>query len=57
MFLGEETTVTYGNKCSGTNYILATKGAALYTGGLLVHKNIIIMTTHPMTREANHEVG
>ena len=34
LFLGEETTVAYGDKCSGTNHILPTKGAAKYTGGL-----------------------
>ena len=38
LFIGEETTVTYGDKCSGTNHILPTKGAAHYTGGLSVHK-------------------
>ena len=38
LFVGEETTVTYGDKCSGTNHILPTKGAAHYTGGLSVHK-------------------
>ena len=26
LFIGEETTVTYGDKCSGTNHILPTKG-------------------------------
>ncbi|CAG0911019.1 unnamed protein product, partial [Cyprideis torosa] len=34
LFVGEETTVTYGDKCSGTNHILPTKGAGRYTGGL-----------------------
>jgi sulfopropanediol 3-dehydrogenase len=27
LFLGEETTVAFGDKCSGTNHILPTKGA------------------------------
>ena len=27
LFVGEETTVAYGDKCSGTNHILPTKGA------------------------------
>ena len=36
LFLGEETTVAYGDKCSGTNHILPTKGAGKYTGGLFV---------------------
>ena len=57
LFVGEETTVTYGDKCSGTNHILPTKGAAHYTGGLSVHKYLKIVTTQRMTREANREVG
>ena len=36
LFIGEETTVAYGDKCSGTNHILPTKGAGRYTGGLFV---------------------
>ena len=36
--LGEETTVTYGDKCSGPNHILPTKGAAKYTGGIICWK-------------------
>ncbi|MGB1035988.1 MAG: histidinol dehydrogenase, partial [Candidatus Puniceispirillales bacterium] len=40
LFLGEETTVAYGDKCSGTNHILPTKGAGRYTGGLFVGKFI-----------------
>ena len=57
LFIGEETTVTYGDKCSGTNHILPTKGAAHYTGGLSVHKFMKIVTTQRMTQEANREVG
>jgi len=57
LFVGEETTVTYGDKCSGTNHILPTKGAAHYTGGLSVHKFIKVVTTQRMTREANRDVG
>jgi len=57
LFIGEETTVTCGDKCSGTNHILPTKGAAHYTGGLSVHKYMKIVTTQRMTREANREVG
>ena len=40
LFIGEETTVAYGDKCSGTNHILPTKGAGKYTGGLFVGKFI-----------------
>ena len=57
LFIGEETTVSYGDKCSGTNHILPTKGAAHYTGGLSVHKFLKIVTTQRMTQEANREVG
>ncbi len=57
LFVGEETTVTFGDKCSGTNHILPTKGAARYTGGLSVGKFIKTVTTQRMTREANREVA
>ena len=57
LFIGEETTVSFGDKCSGTNHILPTKGAARYTGGLSVHKYMKIVTTQHMTREANREVA
>ena len=57
LFVGEETTVTFGDKCSGTNHILPTKGAAHYTGGLSVHKFMKIVTTQRMTREANKSVA
>ncbi len=57
LFIGEETTVTYGDKCSGTNHILPTKGAAHYTGGLSVHKFLKVVTIQRMTREANRDVG
>lgn len=57
LFLGEETTVSFGDKCSGTNHILPTKQAGRYTGGLSVHKFIKVVTTQRMTREANREVA
>ncbi len=57
LFIGEETTVTYGDKCSGTNHILPTKGAAHYTGGLSVHKFMKVVTTQRMTQKANRDVG
>jgi len=57
LFVGEETTVTYGDKCSGTNHILPTKGAGRYTGGLSASKFVKTVTTQRMTREANREVG
>jgi len=57
LFLGEETTVAYGDKASGPNHILPTKGAARYTGGLSVGKFIKTVTWQRMTREANQDVG
>ncbi len=57
LFVGEEATVTYGDKISGTNHILPTKGAAKYTGGLSVHKFIKVLTTQRMTKEATREIG
>ncbi|MEO0495807.1 MAG: histidinol dehydrogenase [Pseudomonadota bacterium] len=57
LFIGEETTVSFGDKCSGTNHILPTKGAGKYTGGLSVHKYLKIVTTQRMTTEANREVA
>ena len=57
LFLGEETTVAYGDKCSGTNHILPTKGAAKYTGGLFVGKFIKTVTFQRMTKKSNEKVG
>ena len=52
LFLGEETTVAFGDKCSGTNHILPTKGAGHYTGGLSVHKFMKTVTWQRATRAA-----
>ena len=57
LFLGEETTVAYGDKCSGPNHILPTKGAGKYTGGLYVGKFIKTVTYQKMNEESNKEVG
>jgi sulfopropanediol 3-dehydrogenase len=57
LFLGEETTVAFGDKASGPNHILPTKGAARYSGGLSVHKFIKTVTWQRMTREANRQVA
>jgi sulfopropanediol 3-dehydrogenase len=57
LFLGEETTVAYGDKASGPNHILPTRGAARYSGGLSVHKFIKTVTWQRMTREANREIA
>lgn len=52
LFLGEETTVAFGDKASGTNHILPTKFAARYSGGLSVHKFLKPLTWQKMDREA-----
>ena len=57
LFLGEETTVAFGDKASGPNHILPTKGAARYSAGLSVHKFLKPLTWQRMTREANREVA
>ena len=57
LFLGEETTVAYGDKCSGPNHILPTKGASKYTGGLYVGKFIKCLTFQRMSKDANKIVG
>ncbi len=57
LFLGEETTVAYGDKASGPNHILPTKGAARYSGGLSVHKFVKTVTWQRMTRDANREIA
>ena len=57
LFVGEETTVAYGDKCSGTNHILPTKRAAKYTGGLFVGKFIKTLSFQRMTKESTKLVG
>jgi sulfopropanediol 3-dehydrogenase len=57
LFLGEETTVAYGDKCSGPNHILPTKGAARYSGGLSVGKFIKTVTWQRLDRSASRVVG
>jgi len=57
LFLGEETTVAYGDKCSGPNHILPTKGAGRYTGGLYVGKFIKCLTFQKMNRESTKTIG
>jgi sulfopropanediol 3-dehydrogenase len=57
LFLGEESTVAFGDKASGTNHILPTMGAARYSGGLSVHKFLKMLTWQRMTRESTRDVG
>jgi sulfopropanediol 3-dehydrogenase len=57
LFLGEETTVAFGDKTSGPNHILPTKKAARYSGGLSVHKFLKTVTWQRMTRAANRDIA
>ena len=57
LFLGEETTVSYGDKAAGTNHVLPTSGAASYTGGLSVHKYMKIVTWQRATRAGSKAVA
>ncbi len=53
LFLGEGSTVTHGDKCSGTNHILPTKRAGRYSGGLNVHKFMKVLTYQHLDAQAN----
>lgn len=57
LFIGEETTVAYGDKSIGTNHILPTGRAARYTGGVWVGKFLKTVTYQKMTKEASRIVG
>src|SRR6056297_797217 len=57
LFLGEETTVAFGDKASGTNHVLPTSRAATYTGGLSVHKYMKVVTWQRSTREGARPVA
>ncbi len=57
LFLGEETTVAYGDKASGPNHVLPTSGAARYTGGLSVHKFMKTVTWQRADRSASRVLG
>jgi len=57
LFIGEETTVAYGDKTIGTNHILPTSRAARYTGGVWVGKFLKTCTYQRMTPEASVETG
>ncbi|MBT8367712.1 MAG: histidinol dehydrogenase [Deltaproteobacteria bacterium] len=57
LFIGEETTVAYGDKSIGTNHILPTSRSARYTGGVWVGKFLKTVTFQKMTPEASIVVG
>lgn len=57
LFLGEETTVAFGDKTSGPNHVLPTSGAARYTGGLSVHKFMKTVTWQRATRDGSRPLA
>ena len=57
LFLGEETTVSFGDKAAGTNHVLPTSQSAKYTGGLSVHKYMKIVTWQRATRDGAKPVA
>jgi sulfopropanediol 3-dehydrogenase len=57
LFIGEETTVAYGDKTIGTNHILPTSRSARYTGGVWVGKFLKTCTYQRMTAQASREIA
>ncbi len=57
LFIGEETTVAYGDKVAGTNHVLPTHRAARFTGGLWVGKFLKTVTYQRMDRNGSLEMA
>jgi sulfopropanediol 3-dehydrogenase len=57
LFLGDETTVPYGDKGVGTNHVLPTARAARYTGGLWIGKFIKTLTYQRATPEGSANIA
>ncbi len=57
LFLGEETTVAYGDKAAGTNHVLPTSRSARYTGGLSVHKYMKVVTWQRATPNGSRSIA
>lgn len=57
LFIGEESTVAYGDKGVGTNHTLPTGRAARYTGGLWVGKFIKTVTYQRLSKEASRSLA
>ena len=57
LFIGEETTVAYGDKTIGTNHILPTGRSARHSGGVWVGKFLRTCTYQRMTRQASREIA
>jgi sulfopropanediol 3-dehydrogenase len=56
-FVGEESTVAYGDKGVGTNHILPTGRASRYTGGLWAGKFLKTVTWQRLTPEASRRIA
>ena len=57
LFVGEGTTVPFGDKVVGTNHTLPTSGAARYTGGLWAGKFLKTLTYQRLTPEASRRMA
>lgn len=57
LFVGEETTVTFGDKASGPNHTLPTQGAGRYTGGLWVGSFLKVLTYQHLSPAASRQVA
>ncbi|MCB1470737.1 MAG: histidinol dehydrogenase [Rhizobiaceae bacterium] len=57
LFLGQGTTVPFGDKVSGPNHVLPTSGAARYTGGLSVQKFTKTVTWQRTGGDASRELA
>jgi sulfopropanediol 3-dehydrogenase len=57
LFVGEESTVAYGDKGVGTNHTLPTGKAARYTGGLWAGKFIKTVTYQRLTPQASRRIA
>lgn len=57
LFIGENASVVYSDKCSGTNHTLPTMGAGQYTGGLWVGSYVKVATHQWLTEEGIRAVA
>ena len=57
LFLGDNTTVAFGDKAAGPNHVLPTSGAARYTGGLSVHKFLKTVTWQRVEDQALYDLA
>lgn len=57
LFIGENASVVYSDKCSGTNHTLPTMGAGQYTGGLWVGSYVKVATHQWLTEEGVRAVA